>query len=107
MKIRLAAGAAVLSLSMGLGAALATPVSAHTLAKGKPYGCQINQQACATPGASGASQAPTSNQPPPAQLPTTGGAMHGSGLSGDIALPAVGLALALAGLGVRRTARRR
>jgi hypothetical protein len=88
------------SLGLLFGAAVSTPASAHSLAQGNPYGCQINQQVCTTPGA-GRTGAP------PSQLPQTGGAVQGGGFSGDLALPAAGLALALAGLGVRRIARRR
>jgi hypothetical protein len=98
MNLRLTAAAAVLSLGLGLGAAVTTPASAHTLAQGKPYGCQINQQVCATPGAS---------QPPPSYLPQTGGAVHGGGIPVNPALPIAGLLLTLAGVGVRRAVRRR
>lgn len=101
MKIRLTAGAVVLSLGLGLGVILSTPASAHTLTKGKPYGCQINNKACATVG-------PQQGTPsiPPQQLPQTGGAVHGGGISGDTVLPIAGVALALAGFGLRRVTRR-
>jgi hypothetical protein len=98
MNLRLTAGAAVLSLGLGLGAAVATPASAQSLAQGKPYGCQISSQVCATPEAS---------QPPPSFLPQTGGAANAGGLPINPALPVAGLALTLAGIGVRRVVRRR